>query len=101
MNEQTKVHNPAWQRIVSELVKPAADDADFLARLLGVLAQVCGARQAAIISIPSASGDDPGFAEPRVRLVWPPQNAAAPSEAPPVAVEPGENSAPLHAEAQA
>ena len=101
MNEQTKVHNPAWQRIVSELVKPAADDADFLARLLGVLAQVCGARQAAIISIPSASGDDPGFAEPRVRLVWPPQNAAAPSESPPVAVEPGENTAPLHAEAQA
>lgn len=70
-----QVHNPAWQRVVGELVRPAPDDAAFLARLLGVLGQVCGARQAAILSIAPGAGEEPGFAEPRVRLTWPARGA--------------------------
>lgn len=66
-----------WQRVVADLSAPAPDDKAFLARLLGVLGQVAGARQAALMVIEPArsAGDSPdapaAAPEPRAVLTWP------------------------------
>src|SRR4051812_8916241 len=67
---------PGWQRILAELHAPAADDRAFLVRLVAVLAQVAGSRQAVLFAVDRTEGDEgaagaPGLAEPRPILVWP------------------------------
>lgn len=68
MNDLSKLRSPGWQRVVAELTAPAPDDKLFLVRLISVLAQVTGARQAVLYSVPPGR-DDP--ADPRPLLVWP------------------------------
>ncbi|HYE61588.1 MAG TPA: efflux RND transporter periplasmic adaptor subunit [Phycisphaerales bacterium] len=67
MNDLSKLRAPGWSRVVAELTAPAPDDKLFLVRLLSVLAQVSGARQAVFYQVPLK--DDP--ADPRPILVWP------------------------------
>ena len=71
-NLSSKLKTPAWRRVVAELAKPAPDDRAFLTRLLSVLHQVAGARQAVLFAVPVAEGDSPENAEPNASLVWPP-----------------------------
>ncbi len=68
MNDLSKLRAPGWQRVVAELSAPAPDDKMFLVRLVSVLAQVSGARQAVLFQAP-AQKDDP--AHPKPVLVWP------------------------------
>jgi multidrug resistance efflux pump len=68
MNDLSKLRAPGWSRVVAELTAPAQDDKLFLVRLLSVLAQVSGARQAVFYQVPPQK-DDP--VDPRAVLVWP------------------------------
>lgn len=79
MIDLSNLKAPGWQRVVAELNAPAPDDQAFLARLLTVLAQVAGARQAALWAIDPAQGETPG-AEPRPLIVWPPSPGASGAE---------------------
>jgi len=70
----SSLRTPGWQRVVSELSSPAADDRAFMVRLLSALCQVSGARQGALFLIPSAprgeSPDEaPADSDPRAMLV--------------------------------
>jgi biotin carboxyl carrier protein len=62
---------PGWQRIVSELSAPAQDDAAFIVRLVSVLGQVAGARQAVFFTIAGQREDDQASAEAKPELIWP------------------------------
>ncbi|MEZ6234548.1 MAG: efflux RND transporter periplasmic adaptor subunit [Phycisphaerales bacterium] len=58
--------------MVAELSAAAPDDRAFLGRLLSVIAQVAGARQALLIAVGSGGeGEDENLAEPRVLTAWP------------------------------
>jgi multidrug resistance efflux pump len=72
--DQTKLKAPGWQRIVADLSSPAPDDKAFAARLVSVLAQVAGARQAVlfIVAMPTDASAPPPEAKPA--YVWPPQD---------------------------
>jgi multidrug resistance efflux pump len=70
--DQSKLRAPGWQKVVQELLTPSPDDASFMARLLSVLGQVAGAKQAVLLSATlTESAGTP--TDPRVLLVWPPQ----------------------------
>lgn len=60
-----------WHRVVAELNTPLPDDRAFLARLLSVLGQVSGSRQAVLFAVDPFQGDAPTGPEPRPMLVWP------------------------------
>jgi phosphotransferase system IIA component len=62
---------PGWQRIVAELSAPAPDDSAFIMRLVSVLGQVAGARQAVFFTVTGQREDDQSTAEARPELVWP------------------------------
>lgn len=62
-----KLRGPGWGRVVAELARPAPDDQSFFSRLVSVLHQVSGARQAVLFSVPN---EEEG--EPRALVVWPP-----------------------------
>jgi hypothetical protein len=66
----SSVKTPGWQRVVAELASPAPDDRAFLARLLSVLGQVSGAKQAVLFSVDRGEGE--ASPEPRAVLTWPP-----------------------------
>ena len=66
----SKLRGPEWGRVVAELARPAPDDQSFYARLVSVLHQVSGARQAVLFSV--AAEEE---AEPRALVVWPPAGA--------------------------
>ncbi|MCH8269889.1 MAG: hypothetical protein IH985_01580, partial [Planctomycetes bacterium] len=75
MIDLTKLQAPGWRRVVAELSAEAPDDRAFLARLLAVLGQVCGARQATLFAV--SAGDQGEDAPPRRMLVWPATSDAA------------------------
>lgn len=75
MIDLTKLQAPGWRRVVAELSAEAPDDRAFLARLLAVLGQVCGARQATLFAV--SAGDQGEDAPPRRMLVWPTTTDAA------------------------
>jgi len=68
--DQSSLKSPGWQRIVAELTLPANDDRLFLLRLVAVLGQVSGARQA-VLHLLGGGDDSPAGPEPRPALVWP------------------------------
>ncbi|MEX2219598.1 MAG: HlyD family efflux transporter periplasmic adaptor subunit [Phycisphaerales bacterium] len=74
MIDLSSLKTPGWQRILAELHAPAPDDRTFLLRLVAVLAQVSGARQAVLFAVDRAESEDAATAlgEPRPVLVWPP-----------------------------
>lgn len=71
MIDLSSLKAPGWQRIVSELSAPAPDDAAFLMRLVSVLGQVAGARQAVFFTVSGQREDDQASAEAKPELVWP------------------------------
>lgn len=70
LTDLSNIKAPGWQRVVSELSSPAGDDRVFLLRLVGVLGQVSGARQAVLFTVGGQRENSPEF-EPRATLVWP------------------------------
>lgn len=78
MIDLQQLRAPAWQRVVAELSAQAPDDRAFLARLLSVVAQVAGARQAVLMAVGSGGeSEDAAAVEPRVLTVWPAESARA------------------------
>ncbi len=71
MIDLSNIKSPGWQRVVSELTAAAPDDRIFLLRMLCVLGQVSGARQAVFHEIVAGSGDEAAGPETRATLVWP------------------------------
>ncbi len=71
MVDLTNLKAPGWQRVVAELTAYAPDDKVFLLRLVGVLAQVAGARQAALFSVQAQSEEAAAGPEVRPTLLWP------------------------------
>ncbi len=71
MIDLSNIKSPGWQRVVSELTAAAPDDRIFLLRMLCVLGQVSGARQAVFHEIVAGSGDEAAGPETRSTLVWP------------------------------
>jgi len=69
--ELSNLKTPAWQRIVQELSAPAADDKLFLVRLVSILGQVTGARQAVFFLIPPPAAESPAGPDPKAAMVWP------------------------------
>jgi multidrug resistance efflux pump len=67
----SKLRAPGWQRVVAELTASAPDDRSFLMRLLSVLAQAGGARQAVLFAAGSSEDDAGAEVEPRALAVWP------------------------------
>lgn len=70
MIDQTNLKAPGWQKVVHELLTPAPDDGAYMARLLSVLGQVAGAKQAVLLSVSVGEG---AIADPKPMVVWPPQ----------------------------
>jgi multidrug efflux pump subunit AcrA (membrane-fusion protein) len=70
---------PGWHRVVAEVSAPAPDDATFMARLVGVMGQVSGARQAVLFAV-EPKADDAALAEPRPLVTWPPPPDQRPPE---------------------
>lgn len=88
MIDLQQLRAPAWQRVVAELSVPVADDRAFLARLLSVVAQVAGARQAVLMAVGSGGeSEDAALAEPRILTVWPAEPDGSPEAAPRVESE--------------
>lgn len=81
MIDQTNVKAPGWSRVVQDLLAPAADERQFLGRLVAILAQVSSAKQAVLFAIErgEASSDGPsdGLSEPRAVMAWPPSERQA------------------------
>lgn len=71
MIDLSSLKTPGWQRVVSELHAASPDDRTFLYRLVAVLAQVSGARQAVLFAVDRAEGDA-APSDPRPVLAWPP-----------------------------
>lgn len=71
MIDLSNIRAPGWQRVVAELVSPAPDDRVFLMRLLAVLGQVAGARQAILWTVPSRRDESPAGPEPAPVMMWP------------------------------
>lgn len=71
MIDLSKLRAPGWQRVVTELTAPATDDRVFLMRLLSVLAQASGARQAVLFAAGGTDDDAGQQVEPRPLAVWP------------------------------
>ncbi|MCC6427752.1 MAG: efflux RND transporter periplasmic adaptor subunit [Phycisphaerales bacterium] len=79
MIDLSNLKAPGWHRVVADLSGAAPDDRSFMARLVTVLAQVSGARQGVLFTIPEAQSapDDPSPAAPpleaeaRAIFVWP------------------------------
>lgn len=71
MIDLSKLRAPGWQRVVAELTSPATDDRAFLMRLLAVLAQASGARQAVLFAAGVADDDAGADVEPRPLAIWP------------------------------
>jgi len=66
---------PGWQRIVTDLSAPVADDRVFLQRLVSALGQVAGSRQTVLWLVPTGTDG----VEPRAVIVWPPTEQAQPA----------------------
>lgn len=71
MIDVSNMKAPGWQRVVADLVTPVHDDRAFLVRLLGVLGQVAGAKQAVLFLVPPSRDDDPAGVTPTPMLTWP------------------------------
>lgn len=71
MTDLTSLKAPGWQRVVAELTSPAPDDRAFILRLLSVLGQVSGARQAVFFIISGQREDEQAPPEAKPDLVWP------------------------------
>jgi hypothetical protein len=68
----SNLKTPGWARIVAELHAPAPDDRTFLHKLLAVLAQVSGARQAVLFGVDREGEPGAPPPDPRPIAVWPP-----------------------------
>ncbi|VAX42870.1 hypothetical protein MNBD_PLANCTO03-1905 [hydrothermal vent metagenome] len=71
MIDLSKLRAPGWQRVVAELTATAPDDRSFLMRLLAVLAQASGSRQAVLFAAGTTDDDAGAEVEPRPLAVWP------------------------------
>lgn len=71
MIDLSKLRSPGWQRVVAELTATAPDDRSFLMRLLAVLAQAGGSRQAVLFAAGTTDDDAGAEVEPRPLAVWP------------------------------
>lgn len=71
MVDLTSLKAPGWQRVVAELSAAAPDDRAFMLRMLSVLGQVSGARQAVLFDVPAHTDVDQAGPDPRPDLVWP------------------------------
>ncbi len=71
MIDLSKLRAPGWQRVVAELTATAPDDRSFLMRLLAVLAQASGSRQAVLFAAGTSDDDAGAEVEPRPLAVWP------------------------------
>lgn len=69
--DQSNLKSPGWQRVIAELSLPANDDKLFMLRLVSVLGQVSGARQAVLHLLGGQRDESPAGPEPRAALVWP------------------------------
>ena len=89
MIELSNVRAPGWQRVVAELSAPAPDDRIFLSRLLQILGQIAGARQAVFFTLSvrptdaveggSAGSQATSVVEPAAAMVYSGVQAASPS----------------------
>lgn len=79
LTDLSSLKTPGWQRVVSELTAPAGDDRVFLLRLVGVLGQVAGARQAVLFTL-DGQREVSAEVEPRPTLLWPMSNDAFDSQ---------------------
>lgn len=70
LTDLSSLKAPGWSRVISELAAPAPDDRLFLLRLVSVLGQVSGARQAVLWTL-TGQGGDAASLEPRPMLLWP------------------------------
>lgn len=70
LTDLSSLRAPGWGRVISELAAPAGDDRVFLMRLVGVLGQVSGARQAVLFSL-GGQREPTGDVDPKPVLVWP------------------------------
>jgi hypothetical protein len=75
----TNLKAPAWQRVVADLSAPADDDHAFLTRLVAILGQVAGSRQAVLFTMDAGAAEG-GTPEPRPMIVWPPPAGHGPGE---------------------
>ena len=71
MIDLSKLRAPGWQRVVAELTSEAPDDKAFLMRLLSVLSQASGSRQAVLFAVGMTEDDSDQHAEPRALALWP------------------------------
>lgn len=72
MIDLSSLKTPGWQRVVAELSAAAPDDKVFLARLLGILVQVSGAKQGVLFAVERGETESGPAPEPRAVLTWPP-----------------------------
>lgn len=72
MIDLSSLKTPGWQRVVAELNTPAPDDRTFLHRLVAVMAQVSGSRQAVLFAVEREQAEQASPPEPRAVVVWPP-----------------------------
>lgn len=68
MKDVKEINAVVWQRLIAELAAPAPDDQAFLDRLLRVIAQASGSRQA-VVFVPTAG--DKGEMIVRPLAAWP------------------------------
>ncbi len=71
MIDLSNLKAPGWQRVVAELTAPAQDDRAYVLRLLSVLGQVSGARQAVFFSVTGQREQEQAVPEAKAELVWP------------------------------
>lgn len=90
MIDISNIKAPGWQRVVTELNLPAADDRAFVERLVRVLAQVSAARQAVFFTPNRTDGEE---VEPQVEMVWPPASGVDAGETAAGQVRPSKSAA--------
>lgn len=71
MIDLSKLRAPGWERVIGELSRPTADEAQFLMRLVAVLGQVSGARQGVLFDLGVPVDDEQAEVEPRALFAWP------------------------------
>ena len=79
MIDLSKLQAPGWRRVVAELSADSPDDRAFLAKLLAVLGQVSGARQASLFAV--STGEQGEDTTPKRLLTWPTMPGAETNEA--------------------
>lgn len=71
MIDLSNLKAPGWQRVVAELTASASDDRAYVLRLLSVLGQVSGARQAVFFTVTGQREQEQAVPEAKAELIWP------------------------------